>query len=149
MKFLPRDYVTTGDSVYPFFVHETSEASTLVIGMLYQYYVGTDVYKTFSVLKVNLNGEKSWFNKLTDCEQMDSFGDVSMLVDGTGATLYTVFNGAASIIYQIDISSSNTLGTITNRYINPNVGDNTGKSIPHLTIDGATLYVPYVNVDDA
>lgn len=67
-----------------------------------------------------------------------------MLVDSTGAFLYTVFNGATSIVYQFDLSAANTLGSIANKYANGNVGANTIKSIPHLTADDATLYVPYV-----
>ena len=63
VKFLPRDYVTTGTAVTPFFVHETSDGN-LVVGMKYQY---TGAMNTFAVLKVGLDTTKKFYTRVLSC----------------------------------------------------------------------------------
>ena len=72
-----------------------------------------------------------------------------MLTPSDGSILYTIVNGKDyALVYQVKLDVSNILGGAEFIYThNPLTGKDSPKSIPYLTPDKASLYVPYYNKD--
>ena len=70
-----------------------------------------------------------------------------MLAQSDGSMLYTIANGNDKArVYQVDISATNTDGTVAFVYTHDaTTGIDSPKSIPYLTDNGASLFVPYYN----